>query len=186
MAARTGGIVTKRQAKASKARPLSDREQLFCQARVAGQSQRDAAISAGYASSRAAQTGNELEARTQVQAELERLRTAIAARTVELVSTDAARVQREIEAVAFSDVTELFKNQRVLPMADWPEQARRAIASVKVKRYFESEDTEVETTEFRLWPKMDALKQLREHLGMITPADGAGAGTEIVVRVVRE
>ncbi len=177
--------MSKRKPKVPPARPLSDRERLFCQARVSGESQREAAISAGYAASRAMQTGCELEARPIVQAELARLRAEIAERTVALVSTDAARVQREIEAVAFSDVTELFKDQRVLPMKDWPESARRAIASVKVKRYFESEDTEVETTEFRLWPKMDALKQLREHLGMVTPEEGKGA-TEVVVRVVRE
>lgn len=176
--------MSKRKPKVPPVRPLTDRERLFCHARVAGQLQREAAISAGYAASRAMQTGCEIEARPIVQVELARLRAEIADRTVELVSTDAARVQREIEAVAFSDVTQLFKNQRVLPMDEWPEQARRAIASVKVKRYFESEDTEVETTEIRLWPKMEGIKQLREHLGM-TSGEGS-ASTEVVVRVVRE
>jgi hypothetical protein len=181
--------VSKRKPKVPPARPLSDRERLFCQARVSGESQRDAAISAGYAASRAMQTGCELEARPIVQAELARLRAEIAERTVALVSTDAARVQREIEAVAFSDVGDLFERVdgtlRVLPVDRWPEAARRAVSSIKVKRYIDAEQTPLETTEFRLWSKLEALKQLREHLGMVTPDGGAGA-TEVVVRVVRE
>jgi phage terminase small subunit len=181
--------VSKRKPTKTPVRPLSDRERLFCQARVTGESQRDAAISAGYAASRAMQTGCELEARPIVQAELARLRAEIAERTVALVSTDAARVQRELEAVAFSDVGDLFERVdgelRVLPVDRWPESARRAVSSIKVKRYTDEERKPLETTEFRLWPKLEGIKQLREHLGMITPDEGA-KGTEIVVKVVRE
>ena len=181
--------MTKRTTKAAAARPLSDRERLYAQGRASGMTAHDAAVSAGYASSRAKQTGYELEARPIVQAELARLRAEIAERTVALVSTDAARVQREIEAVAFSDVGDLFERVDgrlvVLPVDRWPEQARRAVSSIKVKRYIDEERKPLETTEFRLWSKLEALKQLREHLGMVTP-DGGNGATEVVVRVVRE
>lgn len=181
--------MTKRTQTSTPARPITDRERLYAQGRASGMTAHDAAVSAGYASSRAKQTGYELEARPVVQAELARLRAEIAERTVALVSTDAARVQREIEAVAFSDVGDLFERVgdqlRVLPVDRWPEAARRAVSSIKVKRYVDHEQTPLETTEVRLWSKLDALKQLREHLGMITPDGGAGA-TEVVVRVVRE
>jgi hypothetical protein len=180
--------VSKRNPKQAPVRPLSDRERLFCQARVSGESQRDAAVSAGYAASRAMQTGCEIEARPIVQAELARLRAEIAERTIALISTDAARVQQELEAVAFSDVGQLFTRVggqvRVLPIDEWPESARRAVSSVKVKRYVDHEQTPIETTEFRLWSKLDGLKQLREHLGMIAP--DAKSQTEVTVRVVRE
>ena len=110
-------------------------------------------------------------------------------------TVDAQRIQRELEAVALSDIGALFEEgerdgvavARVLPITRWPEQARRAVSSVKVKRYLEGsgdDAREVETVEFRLWPKVEGIKQLREHMGLGESEDPKNK--ELVVRVVRE
>jgi phage terminase small subunit len=96
-----------------------------------------------------------------------------AARSVRTQIT-ADRVLQEIALLAFSDLGEVLDfsgdSVRLRPGAAIPEAARRAISSVKVKRYAEGhgdDAREVEVTEFKLWSKDAALAKLAQHLGML-------------------
>lgn len=80
---------------------------------------------------------------------------------------DSVRILEEYTAIGLSDLGDILDFSgpvaRLRPANEIPSHARRAISSMKVKRYFEGngEDAqEVEVVEFRLWPKLDALKEI--------------------------
>jgi phage terminase small subunit len=84
----------------------------------------------------------------------------------------ADHVLTEIACVAFSDIGDVLDfsgdAMRLRAPSTIPKRARRAIASVKVKRYVEKgTDDEVEVIEFKLWNKTDALRLAAQHLGML-------------------
>lgn len=87
----------------------------------------------------------------------------------------AARALSEMAIVALSDIGDVMDfsgpEPKLKPANEIPEYARRAISSVKVKRYTEGHgDTarEVEVTEFRLWDKVSGLDKLGRHFAMFT------------------
>ncbi len=90
------------------------------------------------------------------------------------VKIDAARVLRELALVGFSDLGEILdftgEQPKLKDTATITEAARRAIASIKVRRFTEGhgdEAREVEVTEFKLWDKLSALEKIAKHLGML-------------------
>ena len=101
---------------------------------------------------------------------------------VKASTVDAARIQRELESLSFSDIGQLFEEDtdedgasvaRVLPITKWPGRVRRAVSAIKVRRCLEGppdNQREVELLEFKLWNKGDGLRQLREHMGPVKPA----------------
>jgi hypothetical protein len=100
----------------------------------------------------------------------------------------ARRTLRELAGIAFADFGDLFDADphtglpRPRDWSDVPPATRRAVQSVKVKkrrirstRYKEGRETvteveEVEEVEYKLHPKMDALKVLCEHQGLVKDA----------------
>ena len=88
----------------------------------------------------------------------------------------AERVLMELMRVAFSDVGDVLDfsgdEPRMKPANQIPARARKAISSIKVKRYLidgEGDvDREVEITEYKFWDKPAALEKLAKHLGMLT------------------
>jgi phage terminase small subunit len=85
----------------------------------------------------------------------------------------ADQVIGELTALAFSDLGQVLDfaggTLRLRPADQIPEAARRAIASVKVRRYVEGKGDaaqEVELVEFKLWSKLEALAKLGQHLGL--------------------
>jgi hypothetical protein len=87
-----------------------------------------------------------------------------------------ARVLEEIARLAFSDIGQVLDfsgtHPRLRPACDIPEDARRALTSVKVKRYAEGRGEgagEVEVTEIKLWDKLAALEKAGRHLGLFAP-----------------
>lgn len=110
----------------------------------------------------------------QVQAEIAARESALA----EQANVKAADLIEEWKLIAFSDVGQILDftkaEPRLRPANEIPESARRAISSFKVKRYTEGrgdDAREVEVTEFKLWPKNDALEKLGKHLGMFANDD---------------
>lgn len=84
----------------------------------------------------------------------------------------AQRVLDELALIAFSDLGELVEftadGIQFKPAAAVSEAARRAVASVKIRRDLGSEERPpTETVEFKLWDKVGALRQLAEHLGLV-------------------
>lgn len=108
----------------------------------------------------------------QVAAEIAKRRGVLVERR--LITAD--RLAEELSHLAMSDVGEIMDftqaEPRLLPANQIPERARRAIQSVKVKRFWEGTGDnarEVEITEFRLWPKNDAIEKLAKMLGLDKP-----------------
>lgn len=126
-----------------------------------------AALRAGYKSG---DVGRQLLTKTHV-------REAIAAGKARLagkLELKAENVLREYLLLAFSDIGQVLDFSRtdptLRPANEIPEAARRAIASVKVRRHTEGhgdDAREVEVTEFRLWDKLNALEKLAKHLGLL-------------------
>lgn len=122
-----------------------------------------AARRAGYSPRTADRTGHDLLRKPEIAAAIEGGRKAQSERA----GLDAERVLREFAAVALADVGDVLdftgEHVRLRPAKDIPESARRAIASIKVKRYFEGhgdDAKEVEVIEYRFWPKLDALREV--------------------------
>lgn len=129
-----------------------------------------AALRAGYSPRTANEQGARLLANVSVQ---EAIQTAQKDRSKRTGIT-AERVLQELALIGFSDIGKILdmdgESPRLRPVNEITKLARRAIASVKVRRYFEGggEDArEVEVTEFKLWPKDAALTKLAQHLGLL-------------------
>ena len=98
----------------------------------------------------------------------------------------AEDVVRELKKVAFSDIGHVLDftgtNPTLRPACDVPEDARRALSSVKVRRVFEGSGDDaapVDVIEFKLWDKLAALDKLARHLGMFVEkheVTGKGGG----------
>lgn len=138
---------------------------------------------AGYSSKSPEAHGHRLANSGSVKERITFLRDQQAAAAVLAATVDSGRIQQELEHLAFSDIGQAFEEARshdglivprALPITRWPVSLRRAVSKVKVKRYLEgSGDTarEVELIEFGLWPKVPALQQLREHMGLVKPIE---------------
>ena len=107
------------------------------------------------------------------QGEIEAKSNEVAVKTLQETGASTARVLQEITALAFSDIGEVMDfsgdNPKLKAAKDISENTRRAISSVKVKRYTEGAGEaarEVEVQEFRFWDKLTALEKLGKHLGM--------------------
>src|SRR5438046_2505270 len=132
---------------------LTPRQRKFAEEYGVDLNATQAAIRAGYSPKTAEQQGPRLLGYAQVQGAMVAARAKASAK----VEITVERVLREVLHLGTSDIGE------VLEAVGWghliqqaPAHVRRAIASVKVKRYVEGkgEDArEVELVEFRLWPK---------------------------------
>lgn len=114
---------------------LTEKEQRFVEEYPKDFNATQAAIRSGYSRKSAAVLGWRLLRKVNIQAAL----SAVIAQRSEASKIDAARVLEEIDAVALSDIGDLFDLSgdvlRMRPMREWPEKARRAVASVKVREY---------------------------------------------------
>jgi phage terminase small subunit len=159
-------------AEAKRKRPLTDLQKRFVQEYLIDLNATAAARRAGYSEKTASRIGPELLGKTCVAE-------AIAAEQSKLLNKlgiKAKNVLQEYERLAFSDIGDILDfsgvDPKLRPANEIPKDARRAIASMKVKRYREGRGEnarEVEITEFKLWPKLDALGKLAEHLGVLKP-----------------
>lgn len=92
----------------------------------------------------------------------------------ERVEVKADDVLREWLRLALSDIGHVMDftgtDPRLRAAKDIPEDARRAIASMKVRRYTEGggdNAREVEVTEFKFHDKLNALEKLARHIGLL-------------------
>lgn len=102
-------------------------------------------------------------------------------RAVAASTIDTERVLNELAVIAFSDIGDIFDfttegpDLKLKSPKDIPERVRRAIASIKVKRFVEGKRDEartVETVEFKFWSKDVALDKLGRYLHMWTNEGG--------------
>ena len=169
---------------------LSERQQRFVEAYLKEPIAEKAALQAGYAKTTSRAAAHKILANVGIQAALEEARN----KRAERVMITADRVLEEIAHIAFLDPAEILDftgtEIKLKPASEISEQARRALASVKVKRTLDGrgEDSrEVELTEFRFWDKLSALEKAAKHLGLFdekTPLEQLLNGLDPDIREV--
>ncbi|WP_421904644.1 terminase small subunit [Mameliella sp.] len=144
------------------------RHEAFAQARVAGMTIDAAYVEAGYKTNRS--NAARMNANEHIRQRIRELQDAAA----EQAELTAAQVLEETGQIAFSDIRQLFDpDGNLLPVAAMPENAARAIQSIKVtsKAVPGSETGEtIITTEIKFWDKNAALDRLFRHFGLHEPA----------------
>jgi phage terminase small subunit len=138
---------------------LSARRQRFIAEYLLDHNGAAAAVRAGYSVRSAKVRASRLLADPDVKRELE---AALAAQQ-ERLRLKADDVLRELQRVGFVDPAELDPDGE-LGLQDLPEDARRAIASVKVRTETDRDGKVTVTREFRFWSKNEALVALGRHL----------------------
>lgn len=155
---------------------LPPKYERLCQEFLVDANQTQAAIRAGYSPKSAKVTASRIFARPEVQRRLVELIKKQAKRT----GVSADRTLREVGLIAHSDIGDVLDfrgNTLTLRRPkDIPKRARRAIASVKVRRVVDlssaEEPREVEVVEFKFWNKNDALDKLMKHFGLVSGEQG--------------
>lgn len=149
---------------------LSDKQRKFAAEYLIDQNATQAAIRAGYSAKTARQQGARLLSHVDIQAliatkaqQVERRAAAVEQR----IEISAERTLAEIARIGYCDPVQMLDDDgKLLPVSKWPEDARRAIASIKTRRVVEGsgEDAhEVEITEVKFWDKNSALEKLAKH-----------------------
>lgn len=167
-------------------RPLNHRQERFCEEYLVDGNATQAAARAGYSRKTAAIQGWELLQKPKIKERLQVLRQEQSRR----VQIHADRVLAEVAKIAFADLGDILDfsggTLALRPANTIHEDARRALASVKVRRQVEGsgeESRQVELIEFRLASKLEALEKLGKHLGIFREqVDLAG---ELPVRIVQ-
>lgn len=95
-----------------------------------------------------------------------------------MIVADVDRITRELAAIGFSDVRQILApdGQSFLPVAEWPDEIARCIASIEVEtKHVEVDDdstvTATRVTKVKLWPKPQALALLAQYRKMIGSGD---------------
>ena len=142
-----------------------------------------AATRAGYSKKSAASQGERLLRNAQVQAAVAAGQEARGKET----GITRERVLRELGIIAFSDVRHFtVSDLGELELVEGaPDEAWRAVSSVKHRITTTKTGDAVRETEYRLWSKTDALHMAGKHLGMfldrIANPDGSAVRPGVVI-----
>ncbi len=149
---------------------LTPKQERFVQEYLKDLCATKAARRAGYSARTADRIGPQLLAKTWVAAAVAEAQRARSART----RVEADRVLAELGCLLSVDIGEILDFTQDVPRLKTPseisESARRALQSVKVKRYMEGDGDdakEVEVTEFKLHDKNTAIRTALQHLGLM-------------------
>lgn len=167
---------------------LTAKETLFVDAYIETLSQVEAARKAGY--SKPETMAYRVFHKHHIQETIEARRQEIKDR----LGISPERVLKEYAYNAFSDPAEFFdKEGSLLHTKDMPESARRAIASVSVKKKFGGEYDDDgnkifdDIVEVKVNNKLDALNALAKHLGLFEKDNkqiGEAAGNAIAQQIL--
>jgi phage terminase small subunit len=146
---------------------LTDKQRAFCLEYLVDLNATQAAIRAGYSAKTARQAGADNLSKHDIQAETKRLMDERAKRA----EIDADTVLAELLKIARADIGQAFNADGSLrPVAEMPEDVRRAIASVEIREEGRGGDQEQagQTKKVRFWDKPRALEMLGRHLRMFS------------------
>lgn len=160
---------------AQPAPPLKPKQDRFIDEYLVDFNATQAAIRAGYSPRSAQGTGSRMLSNAMVQAKLAEKRTKLSDQTGE----KAKRIRQELERIGYADLGDIWKplteaGQLTLkPIAEWPEDCRRAISRIKIKNFPKkvSKDgieisPEHDIIEIGFWDKPGVLKLLGMAEGM--------------------
>lgn len=146
------------------AEPLTDRQQRFCEEYLVDLNATQAAIRTGYSEKTARQQGERLLSNADIQAQIQKLQAERSNRT----QITADRVLAELALIGFSNVNHYSADDagRIVLLEGAPEEAVRAVSSVKITSRTSSRGETETKTEIKLWDKVSALDKIGRHLGM--------------------
>lgn len=178
--------MTKKMGQKQQNRGLTQKQVRFVQEMMIDPNATNAAIKAGYSKTSAYSQGCTLLKNPKVSAELQRLRDERAGRK----SITADDVLAELGLVAFSDVLNHFRfdplTGEVTVTEGAPEGISRAVSSVEFTTHYDRDGEPIKTqAKFRVWPKVDALKLVATHLGMLVTRIAGGDGGPVKVQSIK-
>jgi phage terminase small subunit len=148
---------------------LNRRQEMFAREYLVDYNATQAALRAGYSARTAYSQGQRLLKHVEVR----RLLDEADAERRKRLQLSADDVLGELALLGRSDIGQVLDftgdELRLRPANLIPESARRAISSVKVRRYTEGhgdDARQVEVTEFKLWDKLSALEKVGKHLDL--------------------
>ena len=99
---------------------------------------------------------------------------------------DSDKIVRELASVGFSNPKRMLgADGQLLPLADLPDEVAASIQSMKVSYGVDQEGGElisVRNVEIKFWNKLEALKQLAQHLGLLK--DAAQVNNQQTVQII--
>lgn len=159
---------------------LNDRQKRFVHAMLLDPTNQTAAAeAAGYSPKNASQKGSNLVRHPKVAHAIAVAMNARAERTQ--ITSD--RIMHELGVIGLSNIADYLVDEagNVILADGVPEYAMRAVSSIKrrVKTYFEDDGTPVREVEveLKLWNKVEVLRLLMQHTGMLKPGGGEGGTT---------
>jgi phage terminase small subunit len=157
---------------------LTNQQRQFCEYYAAGYSGVKAAITAGYGRSGARARASELLRNVTVQAYLSELRNG----TKEALGLESKNIARGFMDIAYTGIDDVCtwdgKNFKLLPMEEWPIEAKTGVKKAKVNTRKDQDGSTVTTYEIELESKISALDSLAKMLGLYQGFDTLVAGLE--------
>lgn len=99
---------------------------------------------------------------------------------------DPGRVKREAACIAFSNLQELYDEKgKLLPIRQWPEEAARAVKSIKaIRGNVDKGDGKFdEVFEITLWDKPRKVENIMKHHGQLTEKVEVTGAVNVVQRL---
>jgi len=153
------------KAKENQTKPLTPKQQRFCEEYLIDRNATQAAIRAGYSKRSAFVQGSHLLSNDKIKAEVQTQSQKIAEKC-EVTVEDNLKKLLEIASV---DVASIFKEDGSLKaVEDIPEDVRRAISGIDVTKEFNRKNLTGYTKKIRFWDKVKALELIGKHLQMFT------------------
>jgi phage terminase small subunit len=141
----------------------NERHQRFCERIASGMTGAEAVIAAGYSPRSARNQANRMMTNDDIQTEIERLKIENRVKA----EIDAERVTRELAAIAFSDITDLFSDDwQLKAYPDIPHKLACAIASIKITETPTPGGGTERRITVRMHDKLRVLDNLATQLGL--------------------
>jgi phage terminase small subunit len=162
---------------------LSPKQQRFVEEYLIDLNATAAAARAGYKDS---SKGRQLVTKSHVSEAIAAAKEKRSLRT----QITADRVLLELARVGFSDPRRLYgANGELIPIKELDDDTAAAVASVEVSEEFEGQGSARRsigfTKKLKCWNKVEALKELAQHLGLTDKTKGIGTGS-VRVRFIAE
>lgn len=156
----------------------ADRRARFVSAMIEnGGNATQAAIAAGFSAKTAYSAGGRLLKNVEIAAAVDKGRAAAVAKAAASAELSIAGTLEELRGIVHSDVRRVFdqKTNALLPINQWPDEAARAVASIKVVEMAGGlkigkgdavQHVPLYTKEVKFWDKNSGIDKAMKHLGL--------------------
>tara|TARA_Y100001947_G_scaffold152089_1_gene153197 strand:- start:5951 stop:6466 length:516 start_codon:yes stop_codon:yes gene_type:complete len=146
-------------------KPLTDKQERFCQEYMVDMNGTQAALRAGYSENSACEIASENLRKPQIQARLTELRSKLMSK----LEITQERVMQEYARIGFSDLRKMLSpNGHLINPQDWDDDTAAAIASLEIvaKPTQDGESAPEYVHKIKLWDKKGALDSMSRALGI--------------------